>query len=97
MSEEYEFNECLKEIGTCVLRKQEEGKETEGFNIWIETEDGSSFEFPSPKTLPLIEETINSIRAIPLKELRIVRKPGTNYYALIGLGDKTREFLKFPD
>ena len=97
MSEEYELNEGIKEIGTCILRKQEEGEEIKSFSIWIDTEGGSSFEFPGLKTLPLTEETINSILAVPLKELRIIRKPGTNYYALIKLGEEAIELLRFPD
>ena len=95
MSEEYEFNEGLKEIGISTLRKQEEGKETESFNVWVDTEGGRCFELHNFKALLSVKETINSINAIPLKELRMVKKPEADYYALIRLGEEAIELLRF--
>ena len=97
MSEEYEFNEDLKEIGICTLRKQEEGKEIEGFDIWIDTEGGSCFELNGLEALPSVKETINSINAISLRELRMVKKPEADHYALIRLGEEAIELLRFPN
>lgn len=97
MSEEYEFNEDLKKIGICTLREQEEGKEIEGFDIWINTEGGSCFKLNGLEALPSVKETINSINTIPLRKLRMVKKPEADYYALIRLGEGAIELLRFPD